>query len=147
MSHKKNELSLFNNNDSGLFPRGFLPGFFNESFWDNFNFNSFKVDVRDKKNAYIIDAEMPGIDKKNVNIEIDDNMLTISANIDENTELKDEDGRYIRRERRTGSYRRSFSLENIKADEIKAEMNNGILTIHCPKKSETATNKRQIQIQ
>ncbi|MDD3693051.1 MAG: Hsp20/alpha crystallin family protein [Oscillospiraceae bacterium] len=147
MNRDKNELSLFNNNDYGLFPRGFFPSFFNEGIWDGFNFSGFRVDVRDKKDQYIIEAEMPGIDKKNVNLEIEDNMLKISANINEKTEQKDEDGRYIRRERRTGSFRRSFSLENIKADEIKAEMNNGILTIYCPKKSETTANTRRIQIQ
>ncbi len=103
--------------------------------------------LRDKKDAYIIDAEIPGINKENVSIDINNNMLTISANINESTEQKAEDGQYIRKERRTGSFLRSFSLENIKSDEIKAKMSNGILTIHCPKKSETSTNIRQIQIQ
>ncbi|MDP4118674.1 MAG: Hsp20/alpha crystallin family protein [Bacillota bacterium] len=144
--NNKNALSSSGNNDS-IFPRSFFPGFLNEGFLDNFNSSNFKVDVRDKKDAYIIDAEMPGVDKKNVNIDIDDNMLTIWANVSENTEQKDEDGNYLRRERRTGSFKRSFSLENVKADEIKAEMNNGVLTIYCPKKLETPTNTRKIQIQ
>lgn len=147
MHSNEKALGSFNNNDFGLSPRGSFPSFFNEGFWEGFNFGSFKVDVRDKKDAYIIDAEIPGINKENVSIDINNNMLTISANINESTEQKAEDGQYIRKERRTGSFLRSFSLENIKSDEIKAKMSNGILTIHCPKKTETSTNIRQIQIQ
>ncbi|NLH01549.1 MAG: Hsp20/alpha crystallin family protein, partial [Clostridiales bacterium] len=106
-----------------------------------------KVDVREKSDSYVIDAEMPGIDKNNVSIDVYGNMLTITANVNENSEQKDEDGRYLRRERRMSSYRRSFTLDNIKSDEIKAEMNNGILTIVCPKKSENTPNYKRIPIQ
>jgi HSP20 family protein len=147
MSNEKNELSLFHNNDFGLFPRGFFSNFMNDGFWDGFRFGGFKADVRETKDAYIIDAEMPGVDKKDVSIDIDENMLTVSANIDESKEQKDDYGRYLRRERRTGSFKRSFSLENVRANEIKAEMNNGILSITCPKKAETISRSRRIEIQ
>lgn len=147
MNRDNHDLSPFNDDQNGLFPRGFFPSFFNDSLWNGLNFGGFKVDVMEKKDAYVIDAELPGIDKNNVNIDIDDNMLTISANVDEHKEEKDESGRYLRRERRSGSYRRSFPLDNIKADEIKAEMNNGILTVRCPKKQESRPNTKRIPIQ
>jgi len=149
MSHDKNEVSLYHGDNLGIFPRSFFPSLFGDSFWDNFGFGfgGLKVDVREKSDSYVIDAEMPGIDKNNVSIDIYGNVLTITANVNENSEQKDEDGRYLRRERRMGSYRRSFTLDNIKSDEIKAEMNNGILTIVCPKKSENAPNYKRIPIQ
>lgn len=144
MNHNKNALDLFRGDS--LFPRGLFPDFFG-SFWDGFGFGGIKVDVREKKDAYIIEAEMPGLDKKDINIDVTDNVLTISADIDESKEQRDDDGRYIRRERRYGSFRRSFSLDNVKADQINAEMKNGILTVYCPKKNETSPNSRRIVIQ
>lgn len=146
MNRENSDLSLFNNSFD-LSPKGFFRGLFNENFLDEMSFGGFKVDVKEKKNAYIIDAEMPGFDKKDINIEIDDNLLTISASLDESNEQKDDGGRYIRRERRTGSFRRSFPLSNIKSDEIKAQMKNGILTIYCPKKSETLPRSKNIEIE
>jgi len=145
VSHNKNSLDLFRDDDS-LFPRGMFPGFFS-NFWDNFGFGGLRVNVREKKDAYIIEAEMPGIDKKNIDIDVTDNILTISANVDERKEQRDDDGRYIRRERRSGSFRRSFSLDNVKADQINAEMKNGVLTVYCPKKNESSPNSRRIIIQ
>jgi HSP20 family protein len=147
MKDDRNDLSVFHDNDYGMFPRAFLSNFFNDNVWEGFGFGGFKVDVLEKKDAYVINAEMPGVDKNNIHIDIHENMLTISANLNESSEQKDDNGRYLRRERRTGSYKRSFSLDNIKADEIRAEMNNGILSIHCPKKAELPPNTRHIQIQ
>lgn len=147
MSDKRNTLDLFRDNAFKLFPQGFFSDYFDDTFLDAFGFGGFKVDVREKDDAYIIDAEMPGMNKDDIVIDITDRMLTISVNMNEQNEQKDEDGRYIRRERRQGSFRRGFSLDNIKADEIKAEMKNGILTIYCPKKSKTAPDSRRIDIQ
>jgi HSP20 family protein len=144
MNHEKNELSMFH--DSG-FPRGLLSNFWNESLWDSFNLGSFKVDVREKNDAYMIDAEMPGMEKNNISINTHDNILTIYAKVDENNEVKTENGRYLRKERRSGTFKRSFSLENIKSEEIRAEMNNGILTVYCPKKEESIPKTRKIEIQ
>lgn len=147
MNDKRNALDLFRNNAFNLFPQGLFSNYFDDTFWDAFGLIGFKVDVREKDDAYIIEAEMPGMNKDNIVIDITDRMLTISAQMDEQNEQKDEDGRYIRRERRQGSFRRSFSLDNIKADEIKADMKNGILTIYCPKASKTIPSSRRIGIE
>lgn len=150
MSHEKHGLTPFYNNDFGFFPSNFFSNFMSDRFWDNFgfgNFGGFKVDVREKKDSYIIEAEMPGIDKRNIDIDIDDRMLTISVNINEDKEAKDDEGRYIRRERHVGSFRRSFSLDNVRTEGIRAEMKNGILTIICPKKNEYLPKSRKIDIQ
>lgn len=143
MNDKRNAFDLFRSNALNLFPQGF---FSDDNLWDAFGFGGFKVDVREKDDVYIIDAEMPGINKDNIKIDIDDRTLTISVQTDEQSEQKDEEGRYLRRERHSGSFHRSFSLDNIKSDEIKAEMKNGVLTIYCPKKEQTISKARRINI-
>ncbi|MBP1737333.1 MAG: hypothetical protein H6Q60_1214 [Oscillospiraceae bacterium] len=144
MSHEKNELSTYHDS---LFPRGLLSNFFSDNFWDSFNFGNFKVDVRETNDTYIIEAEMPGQNKNDISIHIHDNILTILASMDEDNEQRAESGRYLRKERRSGSLKRSFSLENIKAEEVRAEMNNGILSVYCPKKEESISKTRKIEIQ
>jgi HSP20 family protein len=104
----------------------------------------FRTDVKEKDDKYIIDAELPGMNKDDITVEMDDNYLTISANNEEYNESEEEG--YIRRERRRGSYCRSFYIENVKQDEIEAEYNNGILEISLPKKEETVTKKKTIDI-
>lgn len=147
MNDRKNALNIFRNNAMNLFPQGLFSNYLDDDFWDAFGFGDFKVDVREKDDAYIIDAEMPGINKEDIQIDITDRYLTIAVQTDEQNEQKDEEGRYLRRERRSGSFRRSFSLDNIQSDRIKAEMKNGILTINCPKKEQTLSNPRRIQIE
>jgi len=104
----------------------------------------FRTDVKEKDDKYIIDAELPGMDKEDINVEMDDNYLTITAN-NEYYEEEENEG-YIRRERRKGNYRRSFYIENIKEDGVEAEYDNGILEITLPKKEETVTKKKTIDI-
>jgi len=122
-----------------------------DALWDSF-FNNvmdrsklgFRTDVKEKDDKYIIDAELPGMNKEDITVEMDDNYLTISANNEEYNEAEEEG--YIRRERRRGSYCRSFYIENIKEDEIEAEYNDGILEIKLLKKEETVTKKKTIDI-
>jgi HSP20 family protein len=104
----------------------------------------FRTDVKEKDDKYIIDAELTGMDKEDINVEMDDNYLTITAN-NEHYEEEEKEG-YIRRERRKGNYRRSFYIENIKEDGVEAEYDNGILEITLPKKEETVTKKKTIDI-
>lgn len=117
------------------------------SFFNNVREHSeigFRTDVKEMDDKYIIDAELPGMNKDDIEVEMQDNYLTITAN-NENYEEEESEG-YIRRERRKGSYRRSFYIENIKEDEVEAEYNNGILEIKLPKKEETVTKKKTIDI-
>lgn len=146
MNDKRNALDMFRSNAWNLFEQGLFSDYPEEPLWNALGFGGMKADVREKEDAYIIDAEMPGMDKDDVVIDITDRTLTISVKMDEQSEQKDEEGRYLRRERRQGAFRRSFSLENVKADEIKAEMKNGVLSIYCPKKAKTMPNSRRIDI-
>ena len=93
--------------------------------------DTFKVDVEDNGNEYLIEAEVPGIDKKDINVELNDGKLMISITRDENSESKKKN--FIHRERRYSSMSRSIYLEDAKSDGIKAKLENGLLKVKVPK--------------
>ena len=119
----------------------------NEFFSDAFNAidtRSFKTDVKENDDEYVIESELPGLEKDDINIEITDNYLTISAHNEE--KIEEENENYIRRERRTGSFQRVFQIDNVKEDEIDAKYENGILMVTLPKKEKSAPKKKTIDI-
>lgn len=120
---------------------------FERNFFQNFNldFPSFKTDIVDKGDKFILEADLPGFNKEDIDIDIDGNRLTISAKHKESREENKQN--YIRRERRYGSYIRSFDVSNIKTDEIKAEYKNGVLTLELPKINKGEKTSRRINIQ
>ncbi len=103
-----------------------------------------KADIKENNKEYIVEAELPGVKKENINVELKDHTLTIAATQDEET--KDEGINYVRRERRTGSISRSFYVENVDHEGVKADYNDGILKIVLPKLKETPPDKYQVKI-
>ena len=93
--------------------------------------DTFKVDVEDNGNEYLIEAEVPGIDKKDINVELNDGKLMISIVRDETNESKKKN--FIHRERRYSSMSRSIYLEDAKPDGIRAKLENGLLKVEVPK--------------
>lgn len=124
-----------------------INGLVSEFFDDvkDFAGRSFRTDVKESKEKYTIEAEMPGLKKEDIKLEVDDDYLTIAAEREEEKEEKNEN--YIRRERRQGKYSRSFHLENVRQDEIKAEYEQGILKIYLPKEEQIPVKKREIDIE
>ncbi len=111
-------------------------------------FGKMKCDINEKDGVYHLEMDIPGFDKKDVNIEIDENdYLTITA--EKKTENKEEDKEknYIRKERSYGKYQRSFYLGDVDKDKIDASFENGILKITMPKKEEVKSSKKTIEIQ
>lgn len=103
-----------------------------------------KVDVKEESIQYTIIADLPGMELKNLKIEIDNELLTISGTRREEHESKEKKG-YIRIERYTGSFSRQIYLPNASdADNASADYENGILTITVPKRK--TTNGKQINI-
>ena len=149
MSQKRNNrLIPYRPASMGFWPSDFLSDFFRDGWYDGFGgASTLKVDVRETPQEYIIDAEMPGFERENVEINLDENRLTISVKKDETHEETDENGRYIRRERRSGAFQRSFVLENVDTDNIRADMKNGVLTIACPKTEPVVPASRRIEIE
>lgn len=107
--------------------------------------SQFRTDIIDRGNAYALQAELPGFDKDDIHISIDNDMLTIQAEHKEEKEEKKDD--FVRRERRYGSFSRSFDISNIKQDEISASYSNGILELTLPKAEGPEKKSRQIDIQ
>ncbi len=106
---------------------------------------SFRVDVsEDEKNIYI-EADMPGVNKEDVKISMDEDVLTISAERSHEEEKKKKD--YHRIERSYGSMSRSFTVgDNISADEVDASYDNGVLHITLPKKEPVEKPKKEITV-
>ncbi len=105
---------------------------------------SFKADIKEEEDKYWIEAELPGLNKEDINIELNDDRLLISASRNEFVEENNDN--YVYRERNTGKFQRSFYLENVKEDQINAEYKNGILKIELPKKESGMKRKRVIDI-
>ncbi len=103
-----------------------------------------KADIKENEKEYIVEAELPGVKKENINIELKEHTLTITATQDE--EKKDEGVNYVRRERRTGSTSRSFYVENVDQEGVKADYKDGILCITLPKLTETPPDRYQVKI-
>lgn len=116
-------------------------------FFGGETFSSFRTDIRDEGNAYVLEAELPGFDKDDINIQLSDNNLTISAVHNVESSEKDKDGKYIRRERSYGSYSRSFDVSDIDTAGIHAAYKNGILSLDLPKKTETTGCTRTVAIE
>lgn len=127
-----------------LIPRKYYLG---DDFFDDFFEpalkDQMKCDVYEKGGDYHIVLDVPGYDKEDINIECDNGYLTISATKTE--EDNEEDKNYIRRERRMGSFSRSFYVGDVEPDEIEAEFKKGTLKIAVPKHEEKPT-KKQIAI-
>ena len=122
--------------------------FFNSFFdmGDMFGTSAFRVDVKEGKEAYELSAELPGVKQDDIELTVDDGMLTIAANM--NSEQKEERDNYVYSERRTGRFQRSFNLAGIKEDAISAKYEDGVLKLTLPKVTpqETVAEPRRIEI-
>jgi HSP20 family protein len=96
-----------------------------------------RVDIREDKEAVVLTAELPGVDKDNVKVELENGVLTVSGEKKSETEAT-ENGIY-RSERVYGSFKRSFTVpDTLDADKIEAEYANGVLKLVLPKRPEAA---------
>ena len=93
---------------------------------------------------YLLEAELPGVNKEDINVEIRDDILTIW--VERKEEIKEERENYIRRERRYGSLRRSFPVDDVEQDKIEARFENGILYLDLPKRKDARDKVNRIQI-
>ncbi|OAJ53503.1 heat-shock protein Hsp20 [Paraburkholderia ginsengiterrae] len=103
-----------------------------------------KIDVAESDTAYSVKAELPGIDRNNIDVQIEGSAVTINAKVERSKEQK-EGERVIRRERYSGSFSRSFTLASV-IDECKAtaEYKDGVLSLTLPKKA--SSDRKRIEI-
>ena len=105
-----------------------------------------RTDLKEKDGKYYLEIDIPGFDKEDIKIELQDGYLTISAEKDD--EREDKHAKYLKRERFSGMCSRSYYVgDNVKEEDIKANFKNGILTIEFPKEPENkVVEKKYIPI-
>lgn len=118
-----------------------LDDFFTDPFPSNRNFSrdTFKMDIEEKENEYIIEAELPGIKKEEINLELHEGRLIIAISKEEKEDVEEKN--YVHRERIYSSMSRSIYLGDIKEDSINAKLDEGILLVTVAKKEEDEKRK------
>ena len=117
------------------------------SLFANGGVNAFRTDIRDTGDAYLLEADLPGMKKEDIRIDIDGERLSISAERSAVREEKDENGGYIRCERSYGSFSRSFDISGIRGEDISAAYEDGVLKLTLPKQTQTVPASRRLEIQ
>ncbi len=103
------------------------------------------VDIYEEEDKFVIKAEVPDVDKKDIEITIEDNVLTIKG--EKKFEREEKKENYLRAERYYGAFRRSFTLPaTVDKEKVKASLDKGVLTIEIPKKEETKPKKIEIDV-
>ena len=120
---RKNEFDLFGD-------------LFSDPFFERKENKLMKTDIKEKGDNYLIDIDLPGYEKENIKMSVEDGYLTVNATVNSNKEEKEE-GKFVRKERYMGSCSRSFYVgEAVESEDIKASFKNGTLKIEIPKKDE-----------
>ena len=126
--------SIFNKN----YVDNVFDDFFDDSFWGNTGMRAvtaMNTDIKETDHSYQIEMELPGFDKGDINAELKEGYLTIRATHSEKKDEKNEKEKYIRKERYSGHYERSFYVgDQVTQEDIQAKFKDGVLTMEVPKK-------------
>ena len=123
---------------------------FRDEFWDNFfspaeqhshNGRMLSTDIEEKEDSYVVNVDVPGAKKEDINVDLENGYLTIGVKEKE----EKEDKKYLHHERFFGSYSRTFYLGEVDKENVSASLDNGVLTIVLPK-SKPVSNKSRIEI-
>ncbi|MEG2843766.1 MAG: Hsp20/alpha crystallin family protein, partial [Ruthenibacterium sp.] len=106
--------------------------------------SAIRTDIREDGDKYVLEAELPGFSKEEIHLNLDGDRLTINAQHSSETEDKQEG--YLRRERKYGTFQRSFDVSNIDTEHISAAYENGILELEMPKLAPKAVTNRTIEL-
>jgi len=115
-----------------------------EPLFQPLSWQTFSVDIKDLGDSYEITADLPGVPKENISIDLNDGYLTIG--VKQEAYQEDDGQHYIRRERRQMASQRSFYVGNVDPSQVKAQYRHGVLEITLPKPSPDEPNRRQIKI-
>jgi len=160
---RDNQNQALSRRDDFASPFSLIDRFFDDSVWDPFNMmtpslwrsrglgnvsTTFpKVDVEETNNEIKVTANVPGIDPKDINVEVGDDYLSLSGKIDKETK-NEKNGKVYRYEREYGEFRREFSLPaRVNKNSIIAKSKNGVLTITLPKSEEEMKKRVNIDIE
>ena len=118
--------------------------FFNDFFGTNNAPMELRTDISDKGDAFVLEADLPGFKKDDIEIDLENDRLTIKA--ERHSEHEDNRNGYVRRERHFGSFERSFDVSGIDTSGIRANYTDGVLTLTLPKRPELVPDNRSIAI-
>ncbi|MCD8048905.1 MAG: Hsp20/alpha crystallin family protein [Clostridia bacterium] len=113
-------------------------------FFPHTDFQMMNCDIEDMGKSYVLSADMPGFDKEDITLDVNEDILTISAQ--RNSENEKSHQGYTRRERRYGKISRSFNISNVEKDGIKATYRNGVLCVTLPKQEREGKHSSRICI-
>jgi HSP20 family protein len=123
-----NELPTFFKDDFGTKAQGFIP-----------------VNVKETKDAYEVEVVAPGFEKNDFSINLENNVLFVSA--EKKTETENKNEKQIRKEYSYHSFKRSFTIdEKVDAEKIEAKYVNGVLTLNLPRKEEVKASAKEISV-
>ena len=122
---------------------------FNDPFFTRGENKLMKTDIKEKGDKYLLEVDLPGYEKENIKIELEDGYLTVHASMNKNVDESDKDSKYVHKERYVGECSRSFYVgENIKEEDIKASFKNGTLKLELPKnETKKEESKKYIEIE
>ena len=108
-----------------------------------------RTDVKEIENGYEMTCEIPGAKKEDIKIDIDENILRVSATVssDSESEKESEGSKYVKRERYRGEFSRAFNIEGIDKDKISAKYENGILTLILPSEEKPEKKTKSISVE
>lgn len=119
--------------------------YLSDFFSSGFSVNKFNADVKETDNEYLVYAELPGVNKEDINLDYSNNSLTIRAKREEYHD--DSKDNYLRKERYYGEFSRSFYLGNVNREGIRAKFEDGKLKVVLPKEVSTQANSSNIFIE
>ncbi len=125
--------NLFDELFDGAFDRSFFGG--RDPLYGKHAKHLMKTDVREGEDSYQVAIDLPGFRKEDVQVELKDGYLTVTASKDLDRDEKDSDGRYIRQERYAGTCSRSFYVGDVQPEEVQGKYESGVLSLTFPKKT------------
>lgn len=120
-----------------------FPSIFDNNFPED---STLKTDIKENNQNYEVHVDLPAVDKKNIDITYDNDILTISGHRDSFTDHNDKDGDVIMSERSSGHFMRQYRLPQVDQDNIKATYNEGVLEITLPKVNKEVDSGHHINI-
>lgn len=122
-----------------------LRDFFDSGSTENYRPSAPAADLYETEDAYVAEMELPGFERENINVTLEQGVLTVTGN--RSGEREESEGEYHLRERRTGRFQRSFRMpESVNVDDVEAHFSNGILEVRMPKAAEARSRKIEVNV-
>lgn len=116
-------------------------------FFGNQSLAEFKTDITDEGDRYVLEADLPGFEKKDIDLSVQGDLLTIRAERHSKVEEKDQKNKMVRMERSYGAYSRQFDVSGIDVNSISAKYEDGVLKLDMPKRQQNLPEARTLAIE